>query len=276
MIMITSFANPRVAQAFVDYMATQGIILTIQQHEQSDIWLANDSQESRVRAELEQFLANPGDSRYLAASWNTGHTGSGLRYQRYPFLATITQKAGPFTMVIMAACVLVFILMQAVGDRAVMVWLAWPYKDSLHYELWRYFSHALMHFSILHITFNLLWWWYLGGPVEKRLGSSKLITLTLVSALLSGFVQYKFGGPLFGGLSGVVYALMGYVWLRGERDPESGIYMQRGLMVFAVLWIVIGFFDVLGMSIANAAHISGLVVGLAMALVDTMHARKRT
>ncbi|MNC60243.1 Rhomboid protease GlpG [compost metagenome] len=69
---------------------------------------------------------------------------------------------------------------------------------------------------------------------------------------------------------------MGYVWLRGERDPDSGIYMQRGLLAFAVLWIVIGFFDVLGMSIANAAHITGLVVGLAMALVDTMHARKRT
>ena len=189
MIMITSFANPRVAQAFVDYMATQGIILTIQRHEQSDIWLANDSQESRVRAELEQFLANPGDSRYLAASWNTGHTGSGLQYQRYPFLATITQKAGPFTMVIMAACVLVYLMMQVMGDRAVMVWLAWPYKDSLHYELWRYFSHALMHFSIMHIAFNLLWWWYLGGPVEKRLGSGKLITLTFISALLA--VSYR-------------------------------------------------------------------------------------
>ncbi|MDI5031859.1 hypothetical protein MJM43_06780, partial [Salmonella enterica subsp. enterica serovar Montevideo] len=25
MLMITSFANPRVAQAFVDYMATQGV-----------------------------------------------------------------------------------------------------------------------------------------------------------------------------------------------------------------------------------------------------------
>ena len=44
MLMITSFANPRVAQAFVDYMATQGIILTIQQHTQSDIWLADESQ----------------------------------------------------------------------------------------------------------------------------------------------------------------------------------------------------------------------------------------
>jgi GlpG protein len=35
MLMITSFTNPRVAQAFVDYMATQGVILTIQQHTQT-------------------------------------------------------------------------------------------------------------------------------------------------------------------------------------------------------------------------------------------------
>ncbi|CDL62032.1 GlpG protein (membrane protein of glp regulon) [Klebsiella pneumoniae IS39] len=55
MLMITSFANPRVAQAFVDYMATQGIILTIQQHTQSDVWLADESQAGRVRAELARF-----------------------------------------------------------------------------------------------------------------------------------------------------------------------------------------------------------------------------
>ncbi len=59
MLMITSFANPRVAQAFVDYMATQGVILTIQQHNQSDVWLADESQAERVRAELARFLENP-------------------------------------------------------------------------------------------------------------------------------------------------------------------------------------------------------------------------
>lgn len=69
MLMITSFANPRVAQAFVDYMATQGVILTIQQHNQSDVWLADESQAERVRAELARFLENPADPRYLAASW---------------------------------------------------------------------------------------------------------------------------------------------------------------------------------------------------------------
>ena len=88
----------------------------------------------------------------------------------------------------------------------------------------------------------------------------------------------KFDGDdmTFGGLSGVVYALMGYVWLRGERDPQSGIFLQRGLIIFALIWIVAGWFDVFGMSMANGAHIAGLAVGLAMAFADTMNVRKRT
>jgi GlpG protein len=99
--MITSFANPRVAQAFVDYMATQGIILTIQQHDQSDVWLADESQAGRVQAELARFLENPADPRYLAASWQSGQTNSGLRYQRFPFFATLRHNAGPFTWAIL-------------------------------------------------------------------------------------------------------------------------------------------------------------------------------
>lgn len=276
MLMITSFTNPRVAQAFVDYMATQGVILTIQQHTQTDVWLADESQAARVNEELARFLENPGDPRYLAASWQSGQTDSGLHYSRFPFLATIHERAGPFTLLLMAACIIVFIIMNVVGDQSVMIALAWPYDPSLEFDVWRYFSHALMHFSVMHILFNLLWWWYLGGAVEKRLGSGKLIVITLISALLSGYVQHKFSGPWFGGLSGVVYALMGYVWLRGERDPESGIYLQRGLITFALIWLIAGWFDLFGMSIANGAHVAGLAVGLAMAFADTLHARKRT
>ena len=276
MLMITSFANPRVAQAFVDYMATQGIILTIQQHTQSDIWLADESQAGRVQAELARFLENPADPRYLAASWQSGNTNSGLHYQRFPFLATLRQNAGPFTWSMLIACIAVFVLQTVIGDRPVMLLLAWPYDPSLKFEVWRYFSHALMHFSLMHILFNLLWWWYLGGAVEKRIGSGKLVVITVISALLSGFVQHQFSGPWFGGLSGVVYALMGYVWLRGERDPQSGVYLQRGLILFSLVWLIAGWFDVFGMSIANGAHVAGLVTGLAMAFVDTQNVRKRT
>ncbi|MEA1063074.1 rhomboid family intramembrane serine protease GlpG [Erwinia sp. HR93] len=276
MKMITSFANPRVAQAFVDYMATQGVVLTLQRHEQSDVWLVDDGKEDYVRAELAAFLAQPDNPRYLAASWQAGDTGSGLRYQGYPFFKALRERAGALTIAIAIACIFVFIAMQLVGDRAVMIWLAWPSDDSQSFEIWRYFTHALLHFSLLHILFNLIWWWYLGGAMEKTLGSGKLLVLTLVSALFSGFVQHAFSGAWFGGLSGVVYALMGYVWLYGERQPEGGLYLERGIMVFAVLWLIVGWFDWFGMSIANGAHAAGLVIGLAMALVDTRHARKRT
>ncbi|WP_342323234.1 rhomboid family intramembrane serine protease GlpG [Kosakonia sp. BYX6] len=276
MMMITSFANPRVAQAFVDYMQTQGVILTIQHHEQSDIWLADDSQIDRVRSELARFMENPADPRYFAASWQSGQTDSGLQYRRFPLMAAVRERGGPLTLLMAALCIFVFVVMSVIGDQTVMAWLAWPWDASVQFEVWRYFTHAVMHFSLVHIIFNLFWWWYLGGAVEKRLGTGKLVVITLISALLSGFVQHKLTGPWFGGLSGVVYALIGYVWLRGVRDPEPQVALPNGLFIFTVLLMVAEWFGLTGFAIANGAHTAGLVIGLAMALVDTQNVRKRT
>lgn len=276
MLMITSFTNPRVAQAFVDYMQTQGVILTVQHHVQSDVWLADESQAERVRAELARFMENPGDPRYLAASWQSGQINSGLHYRRFPLMAAIRERTGPLTLLVSALCIVIFVLMGIVGDQTVMSWLAWPWDASVQFEVWRYFTHAIMHFSLLHIVFNLFWWWYLGGAVEKRLGSGKLLVITLISALLSGFVQHQLTGPWFGGLSGVVYALIGYVWLRGVRDPEPQVALPNGLFIFTVLLMVAEWFGLTGFSVASGAHTAGLVIGLAMALVDAQNVRKRT
>ena len=83
-----------------------------------------------------------------------------------------------------------------------------------------------MHFSLVHILFSTLVIVISAGAVEKRLGSGKLIVITLIGHLLA-YMQQKFGGPWFGGLSGVVYALMGYVWLR-ERDPQMAFTCSVG------------------------------------------------
>ena len=271
---ITHFTHLRPAQAFVDYMATRGVTLRIEHDSGYTLWLDDESQLNVVENELNLFIRDPNHVRYQAASWQSGTTDSGIQYQHTSLMANVRDRAGPLTLLIMAACILVFILMQIFGDEAVMRVLSWPDVDQ-HLELWRWFSHALLHFSMLHILFNLMWFWYLGGAVEKRLGSGKLLVIALISALLSGWMQAKFSGVLFGGLSGVVYALMGYSWLRGERDPESGIELQRGLMAFAVLWLLVGYFGWFGLSIANAAHVTGLLVGLAMAFVDTRQLKKR-
>jgi len=273
MIMITSFANPRIAQAFVDYMATQGIELTIQQHTSTDIWLADPTKEDQVRTELQKFIANPGDPRYQAASWRTGRSDVGFSYKKCPFFATLKAHAGPLTLLMMAACIVIFIAMSITGYPPFLYALGWPITPEQHYQVWRYVSHSLLQFSLLQLVFNLLWWWYLGGALEKCLGTGKLFTLTLVASLLSGFMQTTFTGPLFGGLSGTVFALMGYVWLRSERDPDSGLQMQRGLLMFAVIWLVIEYFT---QSSVLPAHLTGMLVGLAMALVDTLTVRKRT
>lgn len=268
-IRVIALSNPRLAQAFVDYMRTQQIHLEMRpQGHEAELWLDDETQLRSVQEALEIFLRDPTNPRYLAASWQTGSMDSGIQYQRYSFLQTLKQKAGPLTLSVMVVTIAVFILMQISGYESVMAWLAFP-AEGQQAQLWRWFSHALLHFSLLHILFNLMWWWYLGGPVEKVLGTGKLLVITLVSALVSGWAQSWFSGTYFGGLSGVVYALMGYVWLRGEREPDGYLAMPRSLIAFALLWLVAGYFDILGMSIANAAHVAGLIVGLLMAFWDT-------
>jgi GlpG protein len=74
----------------------------------------------------------------------------------------------------------------------------------------------------------------------------------------------------------VVYALIGYVWLRGERDPERPVWLPRGLVIFTVVLLVADWFGISAVDTAIGAHTGGLVIGLAMALVDTLNARKRT
>ena len=273
---ITQFTNPRMAQAFVDYMATRGVRLHIEQQQHSyELWLDDEDQLTLTENELSQFMRDPNHPRYQAASWQSGTTRLRMEYPRGQFLTNLRERAGPLTMSVMVICIAVFILMQIAGDETVLSWLSWPDGPGQYFQVWRWVSHIFLHFSLLHIVFNLLWWWYLGGAVEKRLGSGKLFVITVISALLSGWMQAKFSGIWFGGLSGVVYALMGYCWLRGERDPQSGVYLERGLIVFSILWLVVGYYGLFGMDIANMAHFTGLLVGLAMAFADTQARRKQ-
>ncbi|KAB7894916.1 rhomboid family intramembrane serine protease GlpG [Rouxiella sp. S1S-2] len=276
MTRVFSLTNPRIAQAFVDYMATRGVQLQVKQDGQEvQIWLEDESRLEEVEAELAIFIKDPLNSRYQAASWSAGNTQTKLTYEHYSYWQRIRSQAGPLTMAVMVICIVVYIIQQIYGDQLVMQWLAWPVDSSQYVELWRWFTPAFLHFSLMHILFNVMWWWYLGGPVEKRLGSGKLFTIALISALLSGWGQSIFSGIYFGGLSGVVYALMGYVWLTGELKPESQLSLPRGLMVFAIAWLVLGYFNVMGLAIANAAHVFGLVVGLIMAFCDTRAPRMK-
>lgn len=270
MLLIPINVAPRLAQAFIDYMRSQNIILSLQQ-QQNQLMLALEQEDHLVTVERELaiFLQNPLDKRYQAASWQQHQPNKNpFIYPSHSYWQMIQAHAGIMTLAVAAISIVIFLLMQIVGVASVMTLLAYPANVQQDWQVWRWFSHALLHFSLLHLLFNLLWWWYLAGQVEKQQGKGKLLTITLIAALLTGWVQFHFSGPAFGGLSGVVYALMGYVWLLGKLHPDSQLALPNALMIFSLLWLIAGYANLFGLAIANAAHTTGLVIGLLMALQD--------
>lgn len=133
-------------------------------------------------------------------------------------------------------------------------------------ELWRLITPIFMHFSVLHILFNLLWVWIVGTRVEPEQGSLVLLGLVVFSGVVSNLAQFLISGPMFGGMSGVVFALLGYAWLWDKQALLPRIGLPPALMGFMLFWLVLGYTGVLeGVgfgAIANTAHLVGLLAGL--------------
>ncbi|WP_432474019.1 rhomboid family intramembrane serine protease [Amphritea sp. HPY] len=135
-------------------------------------------------------------------------------------------------------------------------------------QLWRLFTPAFMHFNLPHILFNLLWVWVVGRRIELLLGLPSLLLIFMFSALSSNLAQFWVSGPMFGGMSGVVFALLGFAWLWDRRNPQQKIGLPPALMGFMLFWLVLGFTGFLegvGLgAIANTAHLIGLLSGLVL------------
>jgi GlpG protein len=115
----------------------------------------------------------------------------------------------------------------------------------------------------------MLWLRDLGGMIETVEGSVKLLLLVVISAAISNWAQYLVtGNPVFGGMSGVVYALLGYVWMKGKFHPGSGLFLHKQTVTMMMIWLVVCFTGLLG-PIANYAHLGGLIVGVAWGFAET-------
>jgi GlpG protein len=140
-------------------------------------------------------------------------------------------------------------------------------------QLWRLFTPMFIHYGWTHLIFNMMALYYFGGLIELRKGSLLLITLVLIAAPVSFLAQYAWDveqhGPdqisLPGGMSGVIYALFGYVWMRGEYEPESALRISTSTISWMLVWLALCMTGFVG-SIANAAHLSGLALGMGLGL----------
>ena len=226
-------------------------------------------------------IADPYQKKYQQAAWRSGEVAN-VNDNSPSLIASFKEQfiahAGWVTLTIFALCWVVFI--------ASLLGLARPAFQLLHFypELTmdaflesplRLLGPALFHFSWLHIVFNTMWWWQLGGSVERVLGKGALINLFLVTAIFSNLGQFIVTGPNFGGLSGVVYGLVGYVWWYGWLVPEKGLTISKPIIGFLLFWLVLGYVDVLPVNMANTAHLLGLVSGCLLAAINILLMKRR-
>lgn len=275
MIEIGTINHPRMAQAFVDYLAVKKIQAKVAQTEDGfAICLPSMEHVEAASAELDLFLADPYHEKYQAASWDVAETRTAsFTYGSGNMLQQFLGHAGKVTLSIFVVSLSVFVLMyfsMLSQSEFIFAALHFPYTLDVASltEFWRLITPALMHFTLLHLVFNLLWWWYLGGQIEQRLGSYKLLLIFLVASLIPNIGQYLISGPNFGGLSGVVYALVGYIWWTGWLSPETELNLPKPYIGFMLAWLVIGFVPLFGLNIANTAHLLGLAVGCGQAFID--------
>ncbi len=182
----------------------------------------------------------------------------------------------PVSFGLIAASAVVFLLLWELGLVQLVYWLNYvPVKETpmgrLYGEpgadLWRFVTPTLLHFGWMHIVFNSLWVWEFGRRIEAQVGSLNLMGFYLVAAIFSNSVQYFVTGPsIFGGMSGVVYAFMGFIWVGNLVRPRWIEPLPPAIFGFMLAWLLIGMIgglEILGMgAIANGAHLGGLIIGV--------------
>jgi GlpG protein len=134
-------------------------------------------------------------------------------------------------------------------------------------EIWRLITPVFLHFSFLHILFNGMWMKDLGSLIESFKGKGYYLLLLLSSGVLSNLAQYFVSKNPFGGLSGIVYALLGFIWMNKHFDENTTYALPKKDIWMLIGWFFLCFTGVFG-PIANTAHGVGLAVGMLFGILS--------
>lgn len=206
----------------------------------------------------------------LAANQNRGYAQAGVALI---WRLSLFLKSCPLASTIAALCLIIALMSQLGRDLRGLEGLFFPpllFSSFLELALelidpslfLRSLTPALLHFGEIHLVFNLLWLFYFGRQIE-RVQPLLLVAVVYVVITLAGNVAqyYLTGSNAFGGLSGLIYGLVGYTWLLGIMVPNSRIALRSStFLVFVVAMVGMAIFA--SSSIASEAHAGGLFAGL--------------
>lgn len=181
----------------------------------------------------------------------------------------VLRRAGVFTWLIFALCLVFTLLIRAGAKREMLAYFVFYPPLMAEGEIWRLITPTFLHFSfygsvIIHLLFNSLIWLNLGGWIEYCEKAWRLPLLFLSTALISNAAAYFSYGVAFGGLSGVAYGLIGYLWWAGRRVVLYRMILPTKMFYTFLAFLALGYTGLIG-NIANSAHLGGLIAGIAFA-----------
>lgn len=168
-----------------------------------------------------------------------------------------------------------FTFLQFEMESAKRGFISFNSFDSTYFtnnEWWRLLTPMFIHFSFAHLAFNCLWIYVLGSKIENVDGHFNFFTLVIFSSIFSNLMQFTYGGSyLFGGLSGVIYGLLGYCMIIEFESRDYRYGLEPAIYMFMLVWLVLGFIGILDIfgfgNVANFAHLGGLIAGIIFAMI---------
>jgi len=279
MRLIGHLPNEASARTFGDYLFVQGIENQVELDKGHGwaVWINDEDKIGPAVAFLKGFQEDPNAPEFVrtargAASKRAVEAKEQdaylKRFKKVERPVTTGGLVGPASLVLILLSIGAFVLSNFGSDpKSVSALFISGYHRSrgflpevLHGEVWRLITPIFIHFSTLHILFNMLWLRELGSAMEARQGSGFFLMFVAGTAIVSNVSEYMWSGPIFGGMSGVVYALLGYIWVRSKFDLTSGYFLHPTTMTIMMIWLVLCFTGWVG-NVANAAHTVGLICG---------------
>jgi GlpG protein len=284
------------AVIFGDYLVVHGIEneLEVARDGRTAIWVLREDRVKESRELFTRFQAAP-----LDGSWREGATKAReLREHtaaedakrdaqiRTPASDWRQRRQAWLTIALVAASVTVTLLCNFGQDRAQFSIFAFNafsadgqelnghFSSIAQGQLWRLVTPIFIHLSTMHLLCNSMGLVLYGQMVEVRQGRAALAVMVAALAVITNCGQYLASGPTFGGMSGVLYGLFGYVWLRSLLERSSGYYVSRGNALLMVSWFLICLSGRVG-PIGNVAHGFGLVLGAAWGALSVRSVRQR-
>ncbi len=279
------------ATTFSDFLYVRGILNTVEAEPEGwAVWIHSEDELENAQEFLRSFRSNPHDpvfhqesrqARELKEREARAEKAAGKKiFTRRRLCPSATAHGrGPLTVTLVVVCVALWLYGLAGGHEALLGALLISkfvrgLPEIFDGQVWRLFTPVLLHAGPLHLFFNMLWLLDLGGMIEGRQGTGRLAALVVALAVVSNLGQFFLSGPLFYGMSGVVYGLLGYVWMKGKFDPASGLFVHQQTVTMMLIWFFLCLTGLLG-NIANGAHAFGLVAGMAWGWLSSLRPAAR-